>query len=170
KGHDVLGIDIAERWPAMLRYDIRHESHLLSMNMVEGCRNLEGIIHLAAIASPRLAQDDPDVSWSTNVQGTYNVLQLAKALGVPRFVFLSSAHVYGISPKYFPTDERHPLALQDTYTSTKIAGEQLCRLFYDNCGISYVTLRLFNAYGVGQSKDYFLGVKLAQARERRLTL
>jgi UDP-glucose 4-epimerase len=168
--YDVVGIDIAEHWPVHLRYDIRHESHLLSMNLVEGCRNVEGIIHLAALASPRIAQDQPDVAWSTNVQGTYNVLQLAKRLGIPRFIFLSSAHVYGISPKYFPTDERHPLALQDVYTSTKIAGEQLCRLFYDNCGLSYATLRLFNAYGVGQSKDYFLGVKLGEARQRRLTL
>lgn len=170
RGHDVIGIDIAERWPVHLRYDIRHESHLLSMNLVEGCRGLEGIIHLAAVASPRLAQDDPDAAWSTNVQGTYNVLQLARALGVPKFIFLSSAHVYGISPKYLPTDERHPLALQDTYTSTKIAGEQFCRVFYDNCGISYVSLRLFNAYGVGQSRDYFLGVKLKEAREGKLTL
>jgi UDP-glucose 4-epimerase len=169
-GHDVVGIDIDGRWPVHLRYDIRHESHMLSINMVEGLAGAGAVVHLAAIASPRLAQQEPSVAWTTNVQGTYNVLQLARKLGVPRFVFFSSAHVYGISPKYFPTDEQHPLALQDLYTSTKITGEMLCRLFYDNCGLSYCSLRLSNAYGPGQSEDYFIGVKLKEAKNKRITL
>ena len=169
-GHDVVGIHIAERWPLSLRYDVRHESHLFSLPLVEGLRNAEAIVHLAAIASPRLCQDEPAVAWQTNVAGTYNVLQLARHLGIGRLVFLSSAHVYGISPKYLPTDERHPLALHDLYTSTKIIGESLCELFHGNCGLSYVSLRLFNAYGPGQSPDYFMGVKLKEARNRLITL
>jgi UDP-glucose 4-epimerase len=63
-----------------------------------------------------------------------------------------------------PTDESAPLALQDPYTTTKILGEELCELFWRNHGISYAALRLFNAYGPGQSPDYFLGKKLAQAK------
>jgi UDP-glucose 4-epimerase len=78
--------------------------------------------------------------------------------------------VYGISPKYMPTDENHPLALHDTYTTTKIIGEQLCRLYYENHGLSYTTLRLWNAYGPGQSPEYFIGKKIAQAKRGELTI
>lgn len=120
-------------------------------------------IHLAAIASPRIAEKEPGEAWMTNVQGTHNVLELLHQAGCPRVLFFSSAHVYGISPKYMPTDENHPLALHDTYTTTKIVGEQLCKLFYDNHGISYTNLRLWNAYGPGQSPDYFIGKKISQA-------
>ena len=133
-------------------------------------RHVEGCIHLAAVASPPIAKRDPARAWATNVQGTHNVLELCRRIGCKRFVFFSSAHVYGISPKYMPTDEKHPLALHDIYTTTKIMGEQLCQLFYENSGLSYCTLRLWNAYGPGQNKDYFIGAKLAQAKAGKLTL
>lgn len=135
-----------------------------------GKKKIEACIHLAAIASPPIAQKDPTRAWATNVQGTHNVLQLLRKVECPKVVFFSSAHVYGISPKYMPTDESHPLALLDTYTTTKIMGEELFRLFYENHGIGYTTLRLWNAYGMGQSKDYFLGVKIAQALAGKLTI
>lgn len=127
-------------------------------------------VHLAAIASPPIAQRDPATAWATNVQGTHNVLKLCQRIGCRRIVFMSSAHVYGISPRYMPTDETHPLALHDTYTTTKILGEQLCRLYWENHGIQFCTLRLWNAYGPGQSPDYFLGVKLRQAKAGQLTI
>lgn len=132
---------------------------------------IRACVHLAAIAAPRQAQSDPKLAWDTNVRGTFNVLSLAREFGIRKFVFMSSAHVYGISPKYLPTDESHPLALHDTYTTTKIAGEQLCRLFHSNYGMSTTILRLFNGYGVGQSPDYFIGKKLEQAAtSRRVTI
>lgn len=135
---------------------------------------VNAVFHLAAVAAPNVARDDPDKAWSTNVMGTHNVLQLALQLGqqrvLPRVIFFSSAHVYGISPKYIPTDEFHPLALYDTYTTTKILGEQLCQLFYRNHGLPYTTLRLFNAYGPGQSDVYFVGKKIAQARTGSMTI
>lgn len=125
---------------------------------------IDACVHLAAIAAPRQAQADPKLAWETNVLGTYNVLTLCRELDIRKFVFMSSAHVYGISPKYMPSDEWHPLSLLDTYTSTKIAGEKLCELFHSNYGLSATCLRLFNAYGPGQSKDYFIGAKIEQAK------
>ena len=127
-------------------------------------------VHLAAIASPPIAKRDPKLAWDTNVRGTHNVLELCHRIGCKRIVFFSSAHVYGISPRYMPTDESHPLNLHDTYTTTKILGEQLCEQFYLNHGLSYCTLRLWNAYGPGQNKDYFIGAKLLQARSGKLTI
>lgn len=126
---------------------------------------IDACIHLAAVAAPRLAASDPMTAWDTNVRGTYNVLNLCRNLGIHKFVFASSAHVYGISPRYLPTNESHPLAMHDTYTTTKIVGESLCDLFHSNYRLSTTVLRLFNAYGPGQSDDYFMGVKIKQARE-----
>ena len=78
--------------------------------------------------------------------------------------------MYGISPKYMPTDERHPLALQDTYTTTKIMGESLCQLFYSNHNLEYLVSRLFNAYGPGQSTDYFIPAMISKAKSGHIEL
>lgn len=145
-----------------IQCDIRDgESMNVAATLMEG---VDACVHLAAIAAPRQAEADPSLAWETNVRGTQNVLALCRKVGAKKIVFASSAHVYGISPKYLPTDERHPLALLDTYTTTKILGEQLCALHHENYGLSYTTCRLFNAYGPGQSPEYFMGVKLKQAR------
>lgn len=133
-------------------------------------QKIDSIIHLAAMAAPRVAQNNPEETFRVNVLGTYNVLKMAKEAGVKRVVFPSTAHVYGISPKYMPTDENHPLALQDTYTTSKILGEQLCHLFYQNHNISYVVLRMFNGYGPRQSLDYFIPAMIEQAKKGNITL
>lgn len=167
-GRDLAGIDIR-----LIPYMSQSESyHLDITGDLSQFRSgdVTACVHLAAVASPPIAAKNPALAWATNVQGTYNVLELCRRIGCKRVVFMSSAHVYGISPRYMPTDENHPLALHDLYTTTKIMGEQLCRLFYENHGISYVALRLFNAYGPGQSSDYFIGAKLKQARDGQLTL
>ena len=134
------------------------------------CGGYDACVHLAAIASPNVCGSDPATAWSTNVQGTFNVLGLCRWLGVKRVVFMSSAHCYGISPKYLPTDETHPRALLDVYTATKVAGEDLCEMFWLYHGLSYCALRLFNAYGPGQSDQYFVGRKLAEAKAVRVTM
>lgn len=133
-------------------------------------QNIDSIIHLAAMAAPRIAESQPDETFRVNVLGTYNVLRMAKESGVKRVVFPSTAHAYGITPKYMPTDEAHPLALQDVYTTSKILGEQLCHLFYQNHNISYVALRMFNGYGPRQSLDYFIPSMINQAMKGNIVL
>jgi UDP-glucose 4-epimerase len=162
RGDEVVELDKVESTFPVIRCDIRDDVTMASLPVIIG--SVDACVHLAAIAAPRQAEADPQLAWETNVRGTHNVLSLCRKLGVKKVVFTSSAHVYGISPKYMPTDENHPLALLDTYTTTKILGEKICELYHSNYGISYTACRLFNAYGPGQSKDYFLGVKLAQAR------
>lgn len=138
--------------------------------MLFGKYKVDSIIHLAAMAAPRVAETKPEETFRVNVLGTYNVLKMAKEAGVKRVVFPSTAHVYGISPKYMPTDENHPLALHDTYTTSKILGEQLCHLFYENHNIPYVTLRMFNGYGPRQSRDYFIPAMIEQAKKGSILL
>jgi nucleoside-diphosphate-sugar epimerase len=128
------------------------------------------LIHLAAIAAPLECEKRPEKAFLVNVQGTYNVLKFAQRKGVRKVIFSSSAHVYGISPKYMPTDEKHPLALQDVYTTSKILGESLCQLFYSNHNLEYVTSRLYNAYGPGQNEDYFIPAMISKAKSGRIEL
>jgi len=131
---------------------------------------LDAVIHLAALANPRECDSDPAKAFSVNVNGTSNVLRMALASGAKKFVFSSSAHVYGISPKYLPTPENHPLYLQNTYTTTKILGEQLCQLYYENHGLGYTTLRLYNAYGPDQQLGYFIPDLISKAKSGSLAL
>lgn len=123
---------------------------------------LDAVIHLAAIANPRECDGSPSRAFDVNVHGTQNVLKMAVASGANKVVFPSSGHVYDMPPLYLPTDEQHPLRLNNTYTITKILGEQLCELYYQNHGLSYTTLRLYNAYGPGQQLGYFIPDMLAK--------
>jgi nucleoside-diphosphate-sugar epimerase len=128
------------------------------------------VYHLAAIAAPIVCEQEPEKAFLTNVLGTYNVLRFALKGEAKKVIFLSSAHVYGISPKYMPTGEVHPLALLDNYTTTKVLGERLCKLFYDNHHLPYLIFRLFNSYGPGQPPGYFIPDMVVKARSGHITL
>lgn len=166
KGHSVVGTDMrVESVPwyhNFYPWDIRGPGPTFPP--------LDAVIHLAAIGSPALCDRDPATAFAVNVHGTYNVLTMALAAGAKRFVMASTGHVYGVSPLYFPTDERHPLRLQGTYTSTKIFGEYLCQLFWDNYGLSYAAIRLFNGYGNGQQLGYFVADKIEEAKTGKIVL
>ncbi len=131
---------------------------------------LDAVIHLAGLANPRECDAYPGSAFDKNVNGTHQVLKMALASGAKRVVYASTAHVYGVSPKYLPTDEVHPLWLQNNYTLTKILGEQLCQLYYENHGLSYTTLRLYNAYGPGQAKGYFIPDQMGKAKAGKIEL
>ena len=176
RGDEVVGVDVnvkpAESAPNGLRDRVRFvNADIVDPVLSEQVLGVfDCVIHLAAIAAPRVCDADPSRAFDINVNGTHNVLKLAMKVGAKRVVFSSSAHCYGISPKYLPTDERHPLQLLDTYTTTKLLGEQLCRLFSDNYGLPHVTLRLYNGYGPGQTAGYFIPDMIAKAKAGRIAM
>lgn len=152
-GHRVIPLDIGIPW---VQADITQPLPRIP--------DVDAVIHLAALSHPRQCDDNPGKAFDINIQGTHNVLKMALASGAKKVVFSSSAHVYDIPPRYLPTDELHPLRLNNTYTTTKLLGEQLCQLFYENHGLSYTVLRLFNAYGPGQAQGYFIPDMIAKAK------
>ena len=167
-GHHVIGLDttiVAERPVIYDDFIVADITHPLSK-----IPDLDAVIHLAAIAAPRDCDSDPARAYAVNVNGTSQVLRMALASGAKKVVFSSSAHVYDIPPRYLPTDETHPLRLNNTYTTTKILGEKLCELYFENHGLSYTTLRLYNAYGIGQAKGYFLPEMISKAEQGDITL
>jgi UDP-glucuronate 4-epimerase len=115
--------------------------------------NFDCIVHLAARAGVRPSLEEPELYAETNINGTLNLLQLARATDVKHFVFGSSSSVYGINAKVpFSEDDqiRQPIS---PYAATKAAGELLCHTYSHLYGLRCVCLRFFTVYGARQRPD-----------------
>jgi UDP-glucose 4-epimerase len=108
-----------------------------------GCN---AVVHLAAIPNPRTAP--ADVTFRTNVQGTFAVLQAAEDAGVRRVVLASSDSVVGFHynpqgwrPLYLPIDEAHPLRPTEFYSLSKRVGETIAESFAARGRLEVVVIR-----------------------------
>lgn len=108
-----------------------------------GC---DAVIHLAAIPNPRTAP--ADVTFRTNVQGTFAALQAAEDAGVRRVVLASSDSVVGFHynppgwrPLYLPIDEAHPLQPTEFYSLSKRVGETIAESFAARGRLEVVVIR-----------------------------
>lgn len=113
---------------------------------------IDAILHLAAKAGVRPSIQDPEAYNQANVIGTQNLLDFATTTGVPHFVFASSSSVYGIND-HFPWREDEQLIPISPYASTKLAGEELGKLYSEKHPIRFIALRFFTVYGPGQRPD-----------------
>ncbi|MBI88599.1 MAG: NAD-dependent dehydratase [Candidatus Marinimicrobia bacterium] len=111
---------------------------------------VDGVIHLAAMWLLH-CKDFPRTAFHVNIEGTYNVLEACVKNKIKRLVYSSSASVYGDAAEV-PMTEKHPFNNQNFYGATKIAGEAMCRAFYDRYGLKYVGLRYMNVYGPHQDQ------------------
>ena len=111
---------------------------------------IDGVVHLAAMWLLH-CKDFPRTAFHVNIEGTFNVLESCVKNGVKRLVYSSSASVYGDAVEV-PMTEEHPFNNRNFYGSTKIAGEAMCRAFYDRYGLDYVGLRYMNVYGPHQDQ------------------
>jgi UDP-glucuronate 4-epimerase len=115
--------------------------------------NFDVIVHLAARAGVRPSLSEPELYAETNINGTLNLLELARRHGIKQFVFGSSSSVYGVNTKVpFAEDDRihQPIS---PYAATKAAGELLCHTYTHLYGIRCVCLRFFTVYGARQRPD-----------------
>jgi NDP-hexose 4,6-dehydratase len=108
------------------------------------------VYHLAALIAIPYSYRAPHSYVATNVEGTLNVLDAARGLGVGRVVQTSTSEVYGTAQRV-PIDEDHPLQAQSPYAASKIAADKLAESFHLSFGLPVVTLRPFNTYGPRQS-------------------
>jgi UDP-glucose 4-epimerase len=145
KGSDVIGIDLVsspfpEHRHKIVNDDIR--DHEAMRRDLKGC---DAVVHCAAQVSVVASIKDPLNDLSHNVQGTINLLQAAVECKVRKFVYISSAAVYG-DPMRVPIDESHPLNPKSPYGASKMSAEQYCRVFAETRGLQYVVVRPFNFY------------------------
>jgi UDP-glucuronate 4-epimerase len=111
------------------------------------------IVHLAARAGVRPSLSQPELYAETNINGTLNLLELARVNGVNQFVFGSSSSVYGINAKV-PFSEEDPIRQPiSPYAATKAAGELLCHTYSHLYRLRCVCLRFFTVYGARQRPD-----------------
>jgi UDP-glucose 4-epimerase len=107
---------------------------------------VDSVIHLAALKAAGESMLEPEKYAENNLCGTINLLNAATAANVKKFVFSSSAAVYG-EPQYLPMDESHPTEPMNFYGYTKLGIENLLRWYSQLRGLRFCSLRYFNAAG-----------------------
>jgi len=120
-------------------------------------RAMEGVgavFHLAASVGNTRSIERPLLDSAINVLGTLNVLEAARARGIDKVVYSSSAGIFG-ELKTLPIAEDHPQNPDSPYGVSKLAGEKLCLVYNKLYGMHNVCLRYFNVYGPNQRYDAY---------------
>ena len=135
---------------SLYEVDIRNYENL---HQIFAENKFDVIVHLAARAGVRPSLEQPRLYAETNINGTLNLLELAKEFSVKQFVFGSSSSVYGINCKIpFSEDDKISKTISP-YAATKAAGEHLCHTYSHLYDIRTVCLRFFTVYGARQRPD-----------------
>ncbi|HEX9962590.1 MAG TPA: NAD-dependent epimerase/dehydratase family protein, partial [Pyrinomonadaceae bacterium] len=116
-------------------------------------RRFDAVVHLAAWAGVRPSLLNPKLYTEVNVNGSLNLLELAKEFEVKQFVFGSSSSVYGVNCKIPFSEEDRVSKPISPYAATKAAGELLCHTFSHLYDIRTICLRFFTVYGARQRPD-----------------
>ncbi len=114
-----------------------------AMTGIDYVIHLGGLLLLPAMRDPRQA-------LLVNINGTYDLLELAVDLGIRKVVYASSVSVYGTPDTDLPISETYPFLNRTLYGAGKIAGEQFCRVLTHMRGLNYVALRYSSVYGPRQ--------------------
>jgi UDP-glucose 4-epimerase len=122
----------------------------VSSDVESSMRGVTHLLHLAAQVSVKSSVADPIASCSHNVVGFLNVLEAARRHGIQRFVYASSAAVYGV-PQSLPLREDSPLTPISPYGLEKWIDERYAALYQELYGMKTIGLRYFNVYGPRQS-------------------
>ena len=154
KGHEVIAIDDLSTGRLS---NLSLASKSPKFSLVNACitqldksstkfKEVDWIFHLAGRADLVPSIQNPDDYFKVNVQGTFTMVELARAIGAKKFLYAASSTCYGIAdivptPENFPCTPRHPYGL------TKYLGEQIVMHWSQVYKIPAITLRLFNVYG-----------------------
>lgn len=135
---------------SLVEADIRDSA---ALGQVFAHQNFDVIVHLAARAGVRPSLTQPKLYAETNINGTLNLLELAREHVVKQFVFGSSSSVYGVNDKV-PFAEDDPIFNPiSPYAATKAAGELICHTYSHLYDIRCICLRFFTVYGARQRPD-----------------
>lgn len=119
--------------------------------MVRLARGTDAILHLAVICL-RTGLHDPIRAHEVNATGSLYMCQAALENQVERFLYVSTAEVYG-SALYYPIDEVHPMRPTNVYGAAKAAGELYALSYHGTYGLPISIVRLFNTYGPREQSE-----------------
>lgn len=155
RGHDVVVLDDLSTGKTENLAQVKTKIKLIQDSitnfdaLLEACRGVDCVIHLAAQTSVPRSVKDPIETNLINVNGTLNVLVAARDAKVKRVVFACSCAVYG-KTDVLPIRESAGLAPISPYGISKQVGEAYGRMFQELYGLEFVSLRYFNVFGPRQ--------------------
>ncbi len=120
--------------------------------VLRACEGIDAIFHLGALPSVPRSVKEPQPSHEVNLNGTFHVLEAARAAGVRRVVYAGSSSAYGNQPGFLRTETMKPQPLSP-YAVQKLAGELYMQSYWRVYGIETVCLRYFNIFGPRQVPD-----------------
>ena len=170
-GYSVSGIDIG--WFGQANQQINLPNFTLkNVNEIaaDDLRDVDVIIHLAAVANDPSGELDSKLTWETNVLFTNSLISAAVAAGVKRFIFASSGSVYGVQDVEKVTENVNPVPLSD-YNKTKLIGERVIASYGADIGLQIV--RPGTVCGVSSRPRFDVVVNLLTEQafsKRRLTV
>jgi UDP-glucose 4-epimerase len=151
EGHDVVGFDNLSvsdtNVPLLKRFGVHFIQGDISdrETVFRVFRDVDCVIHLAAMNRAQRSIDDPLTAHHWNITGTVNILEAMRRNNIPKIVFSSSSSVYAGRGGVLREDD--PLAPPHPYGVGKLAAEHYVRVYSELFGIRSVTLRLFSVYG-----------------------
>jgi UDP-glucose 4-epimerase len=154
-GSEITVVDKASRpqsFPASSRLKYRRMNALKIEGLLPKPYYGARIVHLAAETSVEKSVQNPVSTVKSNISVTCSTLELARKIDSKRFLFASSAAVYGErDERCREADSPDP---ESPYAVSKLASEHYCKIYSKLYGIPTVILRYFNVYGPGQSNQY----------------
>jgi nucleoside-diphosphate-sugar epimerase len=152
RGHDVVGLDTGYYRDGWL-YSRQSDTPLQVMSINKDLRNIEksdlqgfdAVVHLAELSNDPLGQNNPEVTYKINHEGSVRIAKLCKEVGIERFVYTSSCSVYGAGTSVF-LDETSSTNPQTAYADCKVKVERDLSALADD-SFSPVYLRNGTAYG-----------------------
>lgn len=120
--------------------------------VAQACAGIEVIFHEGALPSVPRSIKDPRTSHTANIDGTFNLLEGARAAGVRRVIYAASSSAYGNQPGFPRVETMVPMPIAP-YPVQKLTGELYMRSFWQVYGLETVALRYFNIFGPRQVPD-----------------
>jgi len=132
---------LADPRVTLVRGDIRDAAAMEQL-----MAGMNAVIHMATLRITACAAE-PREALAVMCDGSFNVVDAARAAGVEKLVTASSASIYGLAETFPTSEDHHPYNNRTWYGASKIMLEGLLRSFNDMYGLPYVALRYFNVYG-----------------------
>lgn len=129
------------------------EGDIRDLKIVEkATKNIDYVLHHAALRSVERSVDNPLASNEVNVNGTINILSASLKNKVQKVIYASSSSAYGDNKK-LPLKESFAPAPKSPYAVSKLTGEYYCKVFSEIYGLNTISLRYFNVFGPRQDPE-----------------
>ena len=148
-GNEVIVLDdlsTGNREAVDSRAEFIQGSTLNNDDLAKTLNGVEAVVHLAAFKAAGESMIEPGKYSNNNISGTISLLNAMIDHDVDKFIFSSTAAVYGY-PQYLPLDENHPVEPINYYGFTKLEIERILKWYSELKGLKFAALRYFNAAG-----------------------